>query len=38
VKQIVAGLKQLQEESTRLKSLGKAILQDIAARKWSGPF
>ncbi|MBR8834645.1 MAG: transposase [Stigonema ocellatum SAG 48.90 = DSM 106950] len=36
-------LKQLQEENARLKklvadlSLDKAILQDIAAKKWSGP-
>ncbi len=36
-------LKQLKEENARLKklvadlSLDKAILQDIAAKKWSGP-
>jgi len=36
-------LKQLQEENARLKrlvadlSLDKAILQDISAKKWSGP-
>lgn len=36
-------LKQLQEENARLKklvaelSLDKAILQDIAAKKWNGP-
>lgn len=36
-------LKQLQDENARLKklvadlSLDKAILQDIAAKKWSGP-
>ncbi len=36
-------LKQLQEENARLKrlvaelSLDKAILQDIAAKKWGGP-
>jgi len=36
-------LKQLQEENARLKrlvaelSLDKAILQDIAAKKWDGP-
>ncbi len=36
-------LKQLQEENARLKklvadlSLDKVILQDIAAKKWSGP-
>lgn len=36
-------LKQLQEENARLKklvadlSLDKAILQDIAAKKWPGP-
>jgi putative transposase len=36
-------LKQLQEENARLKklvadlSLDKAILQDVAAKKWGGP-
>ena len=36
-------LKQLQDENTRLKrlvadlSLDKAILQDVAAKKWGGP-
>jgi putative transposase len=39
----VRELKQLQEESSRLKrlvaelSLDKAILQDINAKKWTGP-
>jgi len=39
----VRELKQLQEENTRLKklvadlSLDKAILQDVAAKKWGGP-
>ena len=39
----VRELKQLQDENTRLKklvaelSLDKAILQDINAKKWSGP-
>jgi putative transposase len=39
----VRELKQLQEENVRLKklvadlSLDKAILQDVAAKKWNGP-
>jgi putative transposase len=39
----VRELKQLQEENARLKrlvaelSLDKAMLQDVAAKKWSGP-
>jgi putative transposase len=39
----VRKLKQLQDENARLKklvtelSLDKAILQDLAAKKWSGP-
>ncbi len=39
----VRELKQLQEENTRLKklvaelSLDKAMLQDVNAKKWSGP-
>ena len=39
----VLELKQLQEENARLKrlvaelSLDKAMLQDVAAKKWSGP-
>ena len=39
----VRELKQLQDENTRLKklvaelSLDKAILQDVAAKKWGGP-
>jgi putative transposase len=39
----VRELKQLQEENGRLKklvaelSLDKAILQDVATKKWSGP-
>ena len=43
VEQIVAVLKQLQEENARLKklvadlSLDKAILQDVAQTKWGGP-